>query len=179
MISSFFLIISGPPRADPADWSVVPAVTAKTEYESNLNFGFTNKIGDYIFSISPVAEFHYNTDETQLKGYVGLNGLAYVDHPQIDTIDQNYYIDGRQQLTPRLSLLMKGAYSVDNTLQEELNASGLIIGRTGRQFIEASPGFKYALTERLTATMGYDFNRCALPGPRLYQLHHESDDTAL
>ena len=34
-----------------ADWSLVPSVTQKSEFNSNLNLTFTNPTSDYIFSL--------------------------------------------------------------------------------------------------------------------------------
>ena len=40
-----------------ADWAVVPSVTARTEFNSNLNYDFVAPKADYIFTLAPTAEF--------------------------------------------------------------------------------------------------------------------------
>ncbi len=140
-----------------ADWAVVPSVTARTEFNSNLNYDFTAPKSDYIFSLAPTAEFNYTTDIGQLQGRLGFTGLHYLSNGQLDHIDQNFQINGRYQVTPRWNLTLNTAYISDSTLQEELFTSGLIMTRTPRQSIQAGPAVTYALTERLNATVSYNF----------------------
>jgi uncharacterized protein (PEP-CTERM system associated) len=77
-----------------ADLSVVPSIEARSEFNSNLNFDFTNKVSDFIFTLSPAAEFNYTTEISQLQGRLGLTGLHYLSHGNLDHIDQNYQING-------------------------------------------------------------------------------------
>lgn len=143
-----------------ADLSVVPAVEMRGEYDSNLNFVTSGpRVKDYIFTLAPSAEFNYATEAGQLQGRLGLTGMHYLNNPQIDHVDQNYQINGNYAATSRLSFLIKTAYIVDSTMQQELSTSGSIIGRTPRQSILANPGFSYAVTERLLATVTYNFNQ--------------------
>lgn len=140
-----------------ADWAIVPSVSARTEFNSNLNYAFQGPIADYIFTLAPAAEFNYTTDVGQLQGRLGLTGMHYLSHGEIDHIDQNYQINGQYRLSPRCNLTLKSAYIVDTTLQEELLVSGLIMTRTPRASVLLSPGVTYALTERLAATVNYNF----------------------
>jgi len=149
-----------------ADWSVVPAVELRSEYDSNINFTTYTKQKDYIFTLSPSAEFNYSTDISKLQGRLGLKGMHYLSQSHLDHVDQNYQINGNYAATPRLNFLLKSAYIVDTTLTEELDASGVIIGRTPRESILMNPGFSYALTEQLLATVTYNFNKVGYADPR-------------
>jgi predicted porin len=142
-----------------ADWAIVPSISARSEYNSNLNYTSTSRVSDFIFSLSPVAAFNYTTDISQLQGRLGLTGLHYVSHGELDHIDQNFQINGRYQAAPRWNLSLKSAYIVDSTLQEELLTSGIVMNRTPRQSIQVAPGVTYSLTERLAATVNYNFNK--------------------
>ena len=149
-----------------ADWAVVPSVTARTEFNSNLNYDFTAPKSDYIFTLAPAAEFNYTTDIGQLQGRLGLTGLHYLSNGQLDHIDQNFQINGRYQAAPRWNLTLNTAYISDSTLTEELLTSGLIMTRTPRQSIQAAPGVTYALTERLAATVNYNFYKVNYQSPQ-------------
>lgn len=148
-----------------ADWSVVPSVEMRGEYDSNLNWDFTNPQRDFLFTVRPSAEFNYTTDIGMLQGRVGWTGLVYVDHSHIDHIDQNYQINGRYQVAPRLNFIFGSAYVVDTSLIEELTAAGVIMSRTPRESIQFGPGLTYELTERLKATVGYSFARVNYTDP--------------
>ncbi|MBI4644105.1 MAG: outer membrane beta-barrel protein [Deltaproteobacteria bacterium] len=159
-------VVLGPQFALAADWSVVPSIQAKTEFNSNLNYSFAQPVSDVIFTLSPGAEFNYTTETSQLQGKLGLTGLHYLSNGQIDHIDQNYQINGQYKISPRWGLSLKSAYIVDSTLQEELAASGLIMNRTPRESIMVGPGITYNLTERLAATVNYNFNKVSYDDPR-------------
>ena len=141
-----------------ADWSVVPSVTQKSEFNSNLNLTYISPISDYIFTLTPAADFNYNTEITQLQGHLGLSGQHYLTNSNLDHIDQNYQINGKYQATPKVNLSLNTSYIVDTTLLEELLASGLVMGRSPRTSIMANPGMTYNITERLSSTINYNFN---------------------
>ncbi|MHB9073716.1 MAG: outer membrane beta-barrel protein [Desulfobaccales bacterium] len=158
--------------AGAADWSIVPSVTQRSEFNSNLNLSPTNVLSDYIFSLSPAADFNYTTEISQLQGHLGLLGQHYISHDNLDHIDQNYQINGRYQIHPKLNLSLNTTYINDSTLLQELQTSGLVIGRTPRQSFYAGPGVTFNITERLLATASYNFNRV------LYQSSQFTDYTS-
>jgi hypothetical protein len=149
-----------------ADWSVVPSVTQRSEFNSNLNAAYSNPISDYIFSLQPAADFNYTTEISQIQGHVGLLAQHYLTHSNIDHIDQNYQINGRYQMYPRLNLSLASTYISDTTLTQELLTSGLVMSRTPRQSFMLGPGVTYNLTERLLGTINYNFNRVLYQAPQ-------------
>jgi hypothetical protein len=149
-----------------ADWSLVPSVTQKSEFNSNLNLTFTNPTSDYIFTLTPAADFNYNTEITQLQGHLGLSGQHYLSNSNLDHIDQSYQINGKHQVTPKVSLSLNTSYIVDTTLLQELLTSGLVIGRSPRTSILANPGMTYNITERLSSTINYNFTRVLYQAPQ-------------
>ena len=149
-----------------ADWSLVPAVTQKSEFNSNLNLTSTNPASDFIFTLTPAADFNYNTEITQLQGHLGLSGQHYLSNSNLDHIDQNYQINGKYQATPKVNLSLNTSYIVDTTLLEELLTSGLVIGRSPRTSFLATPGMTYNITERLSSTINYNFTRVLYQAPQ-------------
>ena len=149
-----------------ADWSVVPSVTQKSEFNSNLNFTYSRPLSDYIFSLQPVVDFNYESEISKLQGHLGLFGQHYVTNSNLDHIDQNYQINGQYQMLPRLKLSLASSYINDSTLQEEFLASGLAIGRTPRQSFLVNPGATYTIAERLLGTVSYNFNRVLYQAPQ-------------
>ncbi|MGB8992824.1 MAG: outer membrane beta-barrel protein [Desulfobaccales bacterium] len=163
---AIILALWTPNLAAAADWSVVPTITQRSEFNSNLNFTSTNKISDYIFSLQPAADFNYTTEISQLQGHVGLNGMHYITQSELDHIDQNYQINGRYQVLDRVNLSLTSFYINDTTLQQELMTSGLVMSRSQRQSFGLGPGVTYNLTERLLATASYSFNRVLYAAPQ-------------
>jgi hypothetical protein len=149
-----------------ADWSLVPTVTQKSEYNSNVNLAFTNPTSSFIFTLTPAADFNYKTELTQLQRHLGLSGQHYLDNGNLDHIDQNYQINGKYQATPKVNLSLNTSYIVDTTLLQELLASGLVIGVSPRTSILANPGMTYNITERLSSTINYNFTRVLYQAPQ-------------
>ncbi len=154
--------------AEAADWSFVPSITQRSEFNSNLNYTPTNPISDYILSLGPAADFNYTTEIAQLQGHLGIFAQHYISHDNFDHIDQNFQINGQYQMAPKVNLSLNTSYINDSTLVQELLTSGLVIGRTPRQSLYAGPGITYTLTERLMASANYSFNRVLYQSP-LYQ----------
>jgi hypothetical protein len=149
-----------------ADLSLVPSVTQKSEFNSNLNYDFSKPIRDYIFTLTPAADFNYTTEITQLQGHLGLSGQHYLNNSNLDHIDQNFQINGWRQAAPRVKLTLNSSYISDSSLAEEILASGLVMSRTPRQSFSAGPGITYNLTERVLATASYNFNRVLYQSPQ-------------
>jgi hypothetical protein len=149
-----------------ADWSMVPSVTQRTEFDSNLNMTYNNPLSDCILSLKPAVDFNYTTEISLLQGHLGLYGQHYIINSNIDHIDQNYQINGRYQVLPRVNLALNTFYIVDTTLREELLTSGLVMTRTPRQSFMMAPGVTYNLTERLLGTISYNFNRVLYQAPQ-------------
>jgi hypothetical protein len=149
-----------------ADWSLVPSVTQKSEFNSNLNLTYYSPISDYIFTLTPAADFNYATEITQLQGHLGLSGQHYLTNSNLDHIDQNYQINGKYQATPKVNLSLNTSYIVDTTMLEEFLASGTRIGRSPRTSFVGNPGMTYSITERLSSTVNYNFNRVLYQSPQ-------------
>jgi hypothetical protein len=152
--------------AGAADWSIVPSITQRSEFNSNLNMTPTNVLSDYILSLQPIVDFNYTTEISQLQGHLGLLGQHYISHDNLDHIDQNFAINGQYQATPKVNLSLNTSYINDSTLTQELLTSGLVIGRTPRQSFFAGPGVTYNVTERLYTTASYSFNRVLYQSPQ-------------
>lgn len=142
-----------------SDWSIVPSITQRSEYNSNINTTPTGKLSDFIFTTNPSAAFIYTTEATQLQGTLGVSQLLYVQNPDYNHTDQNYQINGQYSMTPRFKVSLNTSFISDSTAQEEYLTSGLIITRTPRLSFTVAPGMSYALTERLSVVMNYNFNK--------------------
>lgn len=148
-----------------ADWSLVPSVNQKIEYNSNINTtsGGSNaygaKLPDFIFTTNPSAAFSYATEASKLQGIIGISQLLYVKNTEYNHTDQNYRINGQYNLTPRFNISLTSSFISDSTAQQELLASGLNIARTPRLALAVGPGISYNLTERLSASLSYNFNK--------------------
>lgn len=162
-----------------ADWSVVPAITMKGEYDSNLNFSYGEKRSDYLLHVYPVTDYNYESEILKLTGRLALHGMHCFANSNVDKIDQNFTVLSRYQTTPRLSLTFNGSYIVDSSLQEELTESGLIMTRTPRQSIRVTPGLAYNLTERAMLSWNYAYYEVNYDDPDLVEYYRHSTSLSL
>jgi hypothetical protein len=142
-----------------ADWSVVPSISQRFEYNSNFNTTPTGKLSDFIFTTNPSAAFIYSTEASKLQGSVGITQLLYVKNTGYNHTDQNYQVNGQHSVTPRFNIFLTTSFISDSTAQQEFLTSGLIITRTPRLSFTVGPGMSYALTERSSALLNYNFNK--------------------
>ena len=142
-----------------ADWSIVPSITQRFEYNSNFNTTPTGKLSDFIFTTNPSAAFIYSTEASKLQGSVGISQLLYVKNTGYNHTDQNYQINGQHSVTPRFNISLNTSFISDSTSQQEFLTSGLMITRTPRLSFTVGPGMSYALTERSSAILNYNFNK--------------------
>jgi hypothetical protein len=142
-----------------ADWSIVPSISQRFEYNSNFNTTPTGKLDDFISTTNPSAAFNYVTEATNVQGTLGISQLLYVKNTGYNHTDQNYQINAQQMVTPRLNVFLNTSFISDSTAQQEFLTSGLIITRTPRLSFTAGPGMSYALTERSSAVLNYNFNK--------------------
>ncbi len=85
--------------------------------------------------------------------------MLYVKNTGYNHTDQNYQINGQYSVTPRFNISLNTSFISDSTAQQEFLTSGLIITRTPRLSFTVGPGMSYALTERSSAILNYNFNK--------------------
>ena len=154
-----------------ADWSIVPSITQRAEYNSNINTTSTGKLSDFIFTTNPSAAFIYTTEASKLQGTLGISQLLYVKNTGYNHTDQNYQINGQYSVTPRFNVSLNTSFISDSTAQQEFLASGLIITRTPRLSFIVGPGMSYALTERSSVILNYNFNKVTYQPLQDTQVH--------
>ena len=55
MALALLLGVSVAKDSSAGNWEIVPSVTARTEFDSNLNYQYRAPISDYIFTLAPSA----------------------------------------------------------------------------------------------------------------------------
>ena len=61
---ALFLCLWTTNLAVAAEWTLVPSVTQKSEFNSNINLTYNSPISDYIFTLTPAVDFNYTTTIT-------------------------------------------------------------------------------------------------------------------
>jgi hypothetical protein len=152
------LFLGGNETGRAADWILTPSIETRAEYLNNIFYSPYFKKSDYILSAVPKLEYTYNTERTQIGASLRLNGLHYIQNPNLDTINQSYNINANTLATSRLKLNLIASYLSTTNSTEAVNVTNVFTIRQRIKYISVSPGLSYSLTERLSTDLSYIFN---------------------
>jgi hypothetical protein len=151
------MLISGGIRGEvnAAEWSAAPSLSVKGLYNSNLLlFNGNNEVwGDWT---SPALKFKGSTESLEVEGSVKSDFIHY--YGSTDRSLTNLYFPLRASYrSDRNTFGFEGGFTRDNTLQGELQQTGLVLAFTQRSLLTAAPSWKFGITERLSWQSGYQF----------------------
>ena len=136
------------------DWSFTPSVSLSQSYDSNFRFVETpvpgTTKGDFVTSLTPVLSITGQTEQTTFQFDTVTSGQSYILNPQYDIINENATASLTELWSERLSTSVNVGIVHDSTLQEQLEASGIITQWTERYVYTLGLGGKYDLSESLS-----------------------------
>jgi hypothetical protein len=151
------MLVSGSLRgeAGAAEWSADPSLSVKGMYNSNLLlFNGNNEVWGHW--VSPGLKFKGSTESLEVEGNVKSDFVKY--YGGTDRSLTNLYFPLRTSYRQdRYTFGFEGGFTRDNTLQSELQQTGLVLGFTQRSLWNAMPSFTVGITERLSWQSGYQF----------------------
>ena len=138
-----------------AEWSADPSLGVKGVYNSNLLlFNGNNEVWGYW--VSPGLKFKGSTESLDVEGSAKSDFVQYFG--STDRSLTNLYFPLRVSYRQdRYTFGFEGGYTRDNTLQSELQQTGLVLGFTQRNLANAVPSITVGLTERLSWKSSYQF----------------------
>lgn len=142
-------------KAGAAEWSAAPSLSVKGVYNSNLLlFNGHNEVwGDWI---NPEVKFKGSTEALEVEG--GVRGEFVHYYGDQERKYTNLYFPLKTSYrSDRNTFGFEGGFTRDNTLQSELQRTGLVLGFTQRSMWTASPSWKFGITERLSWQSSYQF----------------------
>ena len=156
-VCSVLFVLSGSLRgeANAAEWSVAPSLNMKGEYNSNLLLrNGNNEVWGHSFGSD--VKFKGSTEVLQVEGGVGGKFVHY--YGKQDREYTNLYFPLRTSYhSDRHTFGFEGGFTRDNTLQGELQETGLVLGFTQRNRWTATPSWKVGITEKLSWQTSYRF----------------------
>ncbi|MCU0588412.1 MAG: hypothetical protein MUF52_09670 [Syntrophobacteraceae bacterium] len=148
MISSLAWLLLQGGSAGGAEWYLTPSITLSEEYNSNVLFSRSNKLDDFITRVSPALEGRRDTETSRMGLEMVLNGEKYVLNPELDSIDGSARASWAHSWTPRLETTLNTLVARDQTLDTELEETGVFAARRERNRLGADGAVGWALTER-------------------------------
>jgi hypothetical protein len=151
------MLVSGNLRgeADAAEWSAAPSLSVKGLYNSNLLlFNGHNQVwGDWV---TPDLKFKGSTESLWVEGGAKAEFVHYYGD-QDRALTNLYFPLKASYRSDRNTFGFDGGFTRDNTLQGELQRTGLVLAFTQRSLLTAAPSWKFGITERLSWQSGYQF----------------------
>ncbi len=128
----------------------------QVKYDTNVNFSSSNDLEDWIYELLPKFTLRNFTETSNLWVSAGFRAQKYNTEDQLDCLDQKYQLEGSYNLTERFSFGISGRYSLDTTLDQELEEGGYILTRSRRKLYRISPSIRWNSSERTSWTFSTD-----------------------
>ncbi len=144
-------------NAYAADWSFTPSVSLSQSYDSNFRFITTpvpgTTKGDFITSLTPVLSVTGETEQTRFQLDTTTNAQSYIENPKFDIVNENATASLTKMWSQRFSTSVNVGLIHDSTLEEQLEASGIVTQWAERYVYTLGLGAKYDLSESLSLSV--------------------------
>lgn len=146
--------------AHAGEFNLVPSITARQEYNSNINLEARSKRAedDFVSKIIPRLRSTYRTERLTLGFSAEAVPTLYWKNDRRNAVDYSGGGELKYALSPRWSTSARTRFTVDNQPDRNIGTTGERAGDNRRYLTGTEVGLDYALTEITTAslTLGYD-----------------------
>lgn len=137
-----------------ADWAFSPSLRVSETYDSNINFQFRDRQGDFISSIKPSFLLTGRTEQDQVSLESIINGMVYVDNNELDRVETFNHASWIRQWSPRFSSDLGATFIKTTTLESQLQEAGIRAVLADQYHTSFRAKGTYLLTEVLSVTWG-------------------------
>jgi len=143
-----------------ADTTVTPSIGLTGQYDDNVSFQRGNKKDeDYLYQIRPTITFDYKTEINRIVAEAILNYQNYIDNDNLNSLNQQYKLEGDSNFTELLTLFADLNYTKDNTLESQLEEEGRVQDRQERGRYDLKGGLFFNLTELIRVGGDYRYRQ--------------------
>ncbi len=139
-----------------AEWKLEPGVSWRGTYDDNVLF---KDASDYESRINPALQVSRRDERSSVDMTGLLNIIRYLDNSAYDRENQNYNLAARYAVSPRFSLNLASRLGIDYTFDEYWEEEGIVTDRGKRYTWNASPGMRFALSERSALDFSVFYNK--------------------
>jgi len=154
-----------------ADWSFTPSATLSEAYDSNFRFTNSPPPGttksDFVTSFNPVASVVGETEQTRFTFDTNTSAQAYIRNTGYDIINTNTTAGLTENWSPRFSTTASAGLLHDQTIEQQLQASGIVSLRTEHYQFNSGLGCTYGLSENLNLIVSGSYARSIYPSGAL------------
>jgi len=141
------------------EFRIVPSISVREDYNSNILFLTDDIKKDFITTISPGIEIVNNTQRLETDLLARLNRIDYADNREFSATDQLYNGKFRYHATPLFNISAEAGYVRDSQPGRDIQTSGIILTTVPRNRYNASLSADYQLSEKTAVGVSYAFGR--------------------
>jgi hypothetical protein len=169
--SSLFLSSLFPPRdARGAEFKLIPSLSLQEEYNDNINYTATEKVDDFITTVTPGLELVTRTEKVDLNLLARVPVLRYIDTTDLNHVDQNYLGKLRYSPDPNWTLSGEAGYVEDSRPDRDLAVTGLLTKAVIRRRQNYGAGIDHNFSEKTKVGLAYSYSEEKYPDPEFADL---------
>ncbi len=138
-------------------FQILPSLTLKQEYNSNLFLDEDDIKEDFIATISPCIKLMEKTERLDSELSAQINQLQYIDNHDLNATDQSYGGRARYSLTELLNVSAAAGYLTDSRPDRDITETGLALTKERRKRFNASMSADQRITEKARAIVSYAY----------------------
>ncbi len=133
------------------------SLALKEEYNDNIFITPSNKLDDFITTVSPALAFSDIAERSGIMLFGRLDGIYYAENDELNDIDQFFNTRIEHRLDPRLNLSGEFEYIKDSRPDRDIETTGLVLDRFLRYRRDISLAGKYSVSENTAASLAYAY----------------------
>lgn len=157
LVCSIVLLPAIAPIAMAQDITLLPFLSLRGTYDDNVNFSRNNEIDSYVGIISPGFKMNYESELLHFETGGRVDVLRYSEDSDLNTENYRYNLDGDYRLAERWSVSGDFSFVKDETLDSELEETGIVYRRDDRERLDAGGGISYQLSELSDLGANYSY----------------------
>ena len=139
--------------------TLTPSIAIQGRYDNNVLFTRIDPFDDYSSIVKPAFRLDSVSERTKLNLGGDVAFINYLDHTDLDTSNQNYYLNVNHSMSERLSTGANIGYVLDTLLDSELEQSGRVFDREDRERYHAGGDMNFRLSQKTGVSARYNFAR--------------------
>ena len=155
------LLIFYPSLVLASDFSLVPSISFKEEYNSNILLSTDSAAKrDFLTTISPGVEMVNRTERFDIDLLARWDQLEYADNSDIDATNQMYDGKFHCRVNPLFNVSAEASYArISNPTLMDITTTGIFMSAVPWDHFTSYLSADYQVTEKTAATLSYNYDR--------------------
>ena len=145
------------PEAPAGQFTLLSTLNLEGDYNDNINYDRIDPKEDYVFSIVPTISLISDAERSYFQARAWFDILRYARESEEDLENSEYSIWGKYNLSRRTSSNFNLSFRKDTTQDGELDETGQITVRQGREQYLGNGEISWKMSELITSSVSYAY----------------------